>query len=69
MKSGCGGRGRIALPIPHSRLPIPKGGVAWGGRFPTVGGGRVALPLAQVNGHGLEHRVRRRAGCKAELPR
>jgi len=23
MKSGCGGRGRIALSIPHSRLPIP----------------------------------------------
>src|SRR6185437_16972983 len=34
MKSGRGGRGRIALSIPHSRLPIPKGGVVGGSRFP-----------------------------------
>src|SRR6185437_15080763 len=31
MKSGWGGRGRTASPIPHSRLPIPKGGEVWRG--------------------------------------
>ena len=37
------GRGGVGRQIPHSRLPIPKGGVAWGGRVAVVRARRHSL--------------------------
>ena len=42
---GCG-VGRSSSPIPHSRLPIPKGGVMWGGEPPYSSGILPAFPAS-----------------------